>query len=66
MSTTQLMMVVAAIVVIAAVGWFIYQSLSRRRLVSRFGPEYEKTLNTVGSRRDAERELKEREEPVRR
>jgi hypothetical protein len=64
MSTTQLLMVAIAIVVIAAIGWFVYQSLSRKRLESRFGPEYEKTLNAVGSRRGAERELKEREERV--
>ena len=64
MSTTQLLIAIAAIVVVAAVAWFIYRYQSRQRLVSRFGPEYDKAVDVVGSRRGAERELKEREERV--
>jgi hypothetical protein len=64
MSTTQLLIAIAVIIVAAAVGWFIYKNQSRQRLVSRFGPEYEKVVDVAGNRRVAERELKEREERV--
>jgi hypothetical protein len=64
MSTTQLLIAIAVIVVVAAGAWFIYRYQSRQRLVSRFGPEYEKAVDVVGNRRVAERELKERAERV--
>jgi hypothetical protein len=64
MSTTQLIIAIAAIVVVAAVVWFVYKYQSRQHLVSRFGPEYDKTVDGSGNRRIAERELKEREERV--
>jgi FtsZ-interacting cell division protein ZipA len=55
--------VLAAIVVVALVA----AALARRRrqsaaLQERFGPEYDRTVDEAGGRRDAERELREREE----
>src|SRR5262245_16103986 len=64
MSTTQLLIAIAVIVVVAAAAWFIYTYQSRQRLVSRFGPEYEKAVDAAGNRRGAERELKERQARV--
>lgn len=59
--------IAAAIVVVLAV--VLWQALSRRRtgrLQQRFGPEYERTLTTADSKRDAEAELQAREERRRR
>ena len=53
---------VAVVVVLAVVLW---QALDRRRtskLQNRFGPEYDRTVGTAESRRDAEAELQAREE----
>ncbi len=65
MSTTGwvILAIVVAVVVIAAL---VLASTSRSRkttgLRDRFGPEYDRTVDTAGSRRDAERELRDREE----
>ncbi|MDF5755858.1 hypothetical protein [Spongiactinospora sp. TRM90649] len=57
--------VVAAVVVaIVAVGYVVLQQQRRHRLRERFGPEYERTINERDNRRDAERELRAREERV--
>jgi hypothetical protein len=56
------LLAVAVVVVLAAVVW---QALARRRtgrLRSRFGPEYDRTLETTENKRDAEAELQAREE----
>jgi hypothetical protein len=53
--------VIVAVIVIA----LIAASLARKRrseaLQERFGPEYDRTVDEAGSRRDAERELQDRE-----
>jgi hypothetical protein len=53
--------VVAALVVLAVLAWGYAQSRRRSALKDQFGPEYDRTVSSVGSRRDAERELAERE-----
>jgi cytoskeletal protein RodZ len=53
---------IAVIVVLALVVW---QALSQRRtgkLQQQFGPEYDRTLSSTDSKRDAEAELQDREE----
>jgi hypothetical protein len=53
---------VAVLVVVAVVVW---QGVARRRtgkLRRRFGPEYDRTVDTADSRREAEAELQAREE----
>lgn len=52
---------VAAIVVVALVVWRLAQSRRRAGLREHYGPEYDRTVGSVGSRRKAERELTERE-----
>ncbi|WP_326638622.1 hypothetical protein OG884_30635 [Streptosporangium sp. NBC_01755] len=54
--------VVVAVVAIVAVGYLVLQQQRRHRLRDRFGPEYERTLQERDSRRDAEQELRAREQ----
>jgi hypothetical protein len=57
---------VAAIVIIAAIGWLVYSRQRSRRLQEHFGPEYERRVTELeGNRRRAESELTQREARVR-
>jgi hypothetical protein len=49
--------VAAVVVVVALVIWRALAAKRSRTLQSRFGPEYNRTVDTADSRRDAEREL---------
>jgi hypothetical protein len=62
MTITWVAVVVAAVVAIVAVGYFAAQQQRRRRLQERFGPEYERTVRERESRREAEQDLREREQ----
>ena len=53
--------VAAALVVLALLAWSYATSRRRKTLRSQFGPEYDRTVSSTGSRRTAERELAERE-----
>jgi len=55
---------VAIIVVIALVVWSIHQKKQSHRLKERFGPEYGRSVDDLGSRTKAESELKAREKRV--
>jgi hypothetical protein len=52
--------VVAALEVVAVVVWRAFAAKRTRTLQSRFGPEYDRTVETADSRRDAEADLKAR------
>ena len=57
--------VLIAIAVVALLAVVLWQALGRRRtsrLQQQFGPEYDRTLGTAESKRDAEAELQAREE----
>lgn len=60
--TTIVLIVLAAIVLIALIVGVAWQIMRRRsaRLQQRFGPEYERTVEETGGRRQAESELQER------
>ncbi|HZZ64166.1 MAG TPA: hypothetical protein VFE17_01585, partial [Candidatus Baltobacteraceae bacterium] len=62
-----LMYIIAAVVVIAVILIAVFASrrASSARLQKRFGPEYERTVQTTGDRAQAERELAAREARVR-
>ena len=65
MSTEEIIvLVVIALVLLAliGVGYALAQQRKRKQLQSRFGPEYDRTVESTGRRRDAERELAERAE----
>jgi hypothetical protein len=56
--------VVLALIAFAA--WFFYQKKQSHRLQQRFGPEYVRTVDELGSQTKAESELKAREKRVER
>ena len=63
MSTTEIVVLVLVLLVVAAiVAALVAQSRKRKRLQSTFGPEYDRTVESSNRRRDAERELAEREQ----
>jgi hypothetical protein len=62
-TTTQIVILVLVLLVVAAVvAALMAQAKKRKHLQSRFGPEYDRTVESTGKRREAERELAEREE----
>jgi hypothetical protein len=63
MDSTILLLVVV-VVLLAIVGWLAYDRRRSDSLRSRFGPEYKRTVEQVGDRREAESELAERERRV--
>jgi hypothetical protein len=63
-TTTAIVIAVVAIAILAA-GVFILERRRRSaKLRSRFGPEYERTIQDAGDRRQAEAELHDRERRV--
>jgi hypothetical protein len=61
MTTTQVLITIVALLVIAAIGYGIWFVTRRRALQHRFGPEYDRAVAEGDSRSAAERELRERE-----
>jgi hypothetical protein len=61
MSSGAIIGLIIAVIVVALVGWFVWNQLRRRQLRERFGPEYDRVLAEGDNRRDAERELAQRE-----
>ncbi|MFE5797460.1 hypothetical protein ACFQ8C_33455 [Streptomyces sp. NPDC056503] len=61
MSTGIVLVVVAVVVVAGFVAGLAVDRRRRTRLRDRFGPEYERAVETTGSRRAAEQELDARE-----
>ena len=59
-----LLFAVVIVVLLAAVGWLLYQRRQSTDLRSTFGPEYERTVKDTGDRRAAEEELRKRQERV--
>jgi LPXTG-motif cell wall-anchored protein len=57
---------VVVLALIALAAWFFYQKKQSHRLQQRFGPEYGRTVDELGSQTKAESELKAREKRVER
>src|SRR3569833_2383395 len=53
--------VVVAVAVLGAVIWLVTLEMQRKRLLQRFGPEYDRTVEESDNPRAAQRELAERE-----
>ncbi len=53
---------IGAVVVLALIAWQVMTQQRTRKLRGEFGPEYERTVSSADSRRDAERELAARKE----
>jgi hypothetical protein len=62
---TWMIVMLASIVVLAVVGWFIYDARRSRKLQERFGPAYDHTVSELGNRRRAEAQLESRERQAR-
>lgn len=63
MDTTIIIAGAAVLVaVVALAAWAVTRRRKRRALRERFGPEYERTVAAADRRRDAERQLQEREQ----
>src|SRR5215510_4540424 len=59
--------VIAAVAIIAAIGWLVYTRKRSERLRERFGPEYDRrVVELEGDRSRAETELTEREARIHR
>src|SRR5438094_959429 len=58
------LIVIAAIVVISGVALMMNQRKRTEHLTERYGPEYQRTLEATGDKREAERDLQDREERV--
>jgi hypothetical protein len=61
-ATEWIVLIVVVLLALAVAGYLIAQARKRKQLQSRFGPEYDRTVEHTGRRRDAERELAERAE----
>lgn len=64
MNQTTIVAIVIAVVVIAAVAWFAWRQRHTAELRARYGPEYSRAVDELGSRRRAEAELDARTERV--
>ena len=65
MDTETLALLAVVILALAAVGaWLYSRKRQSDRLIQRFGPEYGRTVDELGSRTKAESELREREKRV--
>ena len=62
MSTGAIIGLVAAVIVVLAVLFFVLRpAMQRKKLRDRFGPEYDRAVSDSDSRTAAEKELAERE-----
>ncbi|HYY03869.1 MAG TPA: hypothetical protein VE736_08295 [Gaiellaceae bacterium] len=57
-----IVIIVAAVIVLAVIFMAAARSRRTRELRTGFGPEYDRTVDSTGNRREAERELQERRE----
>lgn len=64
-TTTMLVLVVlGALIIVGLIGAFMSRYQRTKRLQERFGPEYDRTVNELGDKRQAERDLETRLEHV--
>ncbi len=64
MNTTAIIAIIVAIVALLVAIWAVWKTQRTKRLRSRFGPEYDYTVQRQGDRRKAETELAQRETKV--
>ena len=64
MNPLILLLVIAVVVLLAIVVWLVGSQRRTEALKTRFGPEYDRTLESEGDRRAAETELRQRQDRV--
>ena len=62
--TSVIVAVIVVLALLAVAAWFLYRHRQSERLEQRFGPEYDRVVNELGSRDKAEAELMAREKRV--
>jgi hypothetical protein len=63
-NTTLIVVVAVAVIAALAIAWLFTQRRRREHLRERFGPEYDRAVNAVGTTGRAEAVLEEREQRV--
>ncbi|HSJ13418.1 MAG TPA: hypothetical protein VK939_03325 [Longimicrobiales bacterium] len=64
MGTLEIVILVVVLALLGAGAWYFMQIQKRKQLTGRFGPEYERAVHDIGDRKEAERELEQREQRV--
>lgn len=64
MENSTLIIIIAVVIAVAAVAWFVLQKRRTEALKHRFGPEYDRAIKEHGDLRKAEAELGAREKRV--
>ena len=64
MDQGTLIAIVVGVLVLAVIGWLVWQRQRSEALRARYGPEYARTVNELGDTRRAESELVKRQERV--
>jgi hypothetical protein len=64
METWQIAIIVVAVLVAVAIAWIAVQRQRTDRLTKQYGPEYQRTVDSAGGQREAERDLDARRERV--
>jgi hypothetical protein len=64
MTASQIIVVVVALVVVAAIVYLVYRQQRTKSLKGRFGPEYDRAVDSYGDRGRAESVLTKREKRV--
>lgn len=64
METWQIAIIVVASLLVVSVAWMVIRRQRTRRLTEQYGPEYHRTVESAGGRRQGERELDARQERV--
>ena len=64
MDQGTLIAIVVGVLVLAVIGWLVWQRQRSEALRARYGPEYARTVNELGDTRRAESELVRRQERV--
>ena len=64
MTQSTMIVIVVAVLVLAAIGWLVWQRQRSEALRSRYGPEYDRAVHEMGDKRRAEAELVKRQERV--
>lgn len=59
-TTTTILIVLAVLIALAVIGLLVAKQRKSKGLREKFGPEYDRSLDENGKKRDAERELKQR------
>jgi len=66
MNTTAIVAIVVAVIALAVAVWAVWQTQRTKHLRTKFGPEYDYTVEREGDRRKAEAELAHREAKAKR